>query len=84
MVCWKILEASVFWQLGLFHRIIERMTKCGTFPVATTRCSGKDACESACGASASQFRAVREEKRGFSDTFVPFGSMLKGFRRSIA
>jgi hypothetical protein len=23
-------------------------------------------------------------QRGFSDTFVPFGSMLKGFRRSIA
>ena len=27
---------------GLFHSFVERMTKCGTFPVATTRCSGED------------------------------------------
>ena len=36
------------------------MTKCGTFPVATTTCSGEDAFKRVCSTTAGRFRAVCE------------------------
>ena len=38
------------------------MTKCGTFPVATTTCSGEDALKRVCSTTAGRFRAVCEAK----------------------
>jgi len=52
------------------------MTKCGTFPVATTTCSGEDALKRVCSTTANRFRAVCEAKvlgRAHHDRILPQG-----------